>query len=273
MKYKVIEEDTLLEFLYKNIKNSKNSIKNLLKNGMIFVNEKQIVKFDYKIYPNQIISIRNKIENKIDVLYEDKYIVVINKPHNLLTVGTEKEKENTAYHLISTYLKEKNKTAKVFIIHRLDKETSGTLVFAKDEKTKQLFQENWEELVKTRGYIATVEGHVTKKEGIIHTWLEENKNGFVYSNKNKQGKEAITEYKVIKEKENRTIIDIKLKTGRKNQIRVHMKELGNVIVGDKKYGSTIKSRLLLHCYILEFIHPITKKMISIKTKIPNEISS
>lgn len=268
MKFIVNEQIELREFLYKNIHKSKNSIKTILKDNT-YINGKKISKYNYLLKNNDIVEIREKIED-LDIIYEDKNIIVINKKEGLLTVGTEKEKEKTAYHMVSEYLKKKNKNNKTFVIHRLDKETSGIVMFAKNEKIKHLYQEKWNDLVKLRNYIAIVEGK-TKEKGVIKSNLNENKFQMVSSSKN--GKLAITEYKKIKSNEKYTLLNVVIKTGRKNQIRVHMKEMENVIVGDKKYGSKENpiNRLCLVANKLELINPLTNKIMRFEIDIPNSL--
>lgn len=149
----------------------------------------------------------------------------------------------------------------------MDQDTSGIVLFAKNEKLKYEMQEHWDEMVKKRGYYALVEGTNIPDTGVIHTWLKETKTHFVYSTKDRSGKEAITEYKVIKKYKKHTLLDIHLKTGRKNQIRVHMKEIGHPILGDSKYGNQKTfPRLALHAYQLEWMHPILKKWIQLETE-------
>jgi len=208
-------------------------------------------------------------KKKLDILYEDKFIIVINKPSGLLTISTNKEKERTLFHYVYEYLKQKNKNNKVFIVHRLDKDTSGIVVFAKDERTKFYLQENWNDF--KRGYVAVVEGKVKNKKGVLKSYLMETKTLYTYSVNDKNGKLAITEYERVLENKKYTMLSLNLKTGRKNQIRVQLSDLGNPIVGDKKYG--IKKdpirRMALHANYLEFIHPKTKEKIVIDIDIPN----
>lgn len=208
---------------------------------------------------------------KIDILYEDKDIIVVNKPAGLLCVATDKQKEKTMYHRVSSYLKKSNPRSKVYIVHRLDKDTSGIVVFAKNVSIKLRLQNNWNEIVTKRGYVALVEGKVEKTHGVIKSYLKETKTLLVYSTKDKSGKLAITEYREVISNSLYTMLDINIKTGRKNQIRVHMSDMGNVIVGDKKYGSKKNPirRLCLHANILEFVHPVTKKKMHFETDIPD----
>ncbi len=208
-------------------------------------------------------------KKKLDILYEDKFIIIVNKPHNLLTISTDKEKERTLFHYVFDYLKKKNKNNKVFIVHRLDKDTSGIVMFAKDEQTKFYLQNNWESF--ERNYVAVVNGKVKNDKGVIKNYLMETKTHFTYAVNDKNGKLAITEYEKILENKNYTMLSLKLKTGRKNQIRVGLADMGNSIVGDKKYGlkkDPIK-RMALVANTLEFIHPKTKEKILIDIDIPN----
>ena len=179
------------------------------------------------------------MKNKIKILYEDKYLIIVEKPANLLTIATINEKENTMYHRILLYLKKKNQ--KVFIVHRLDKDTSGLLIFAKNEKIKKYFQDNFDKV--TRKYMAIVEGTLEKKQDTIKSYLKETKTNLIYVSNDKTGKLAITNYKVILEKNNYSLLDILIKTGRKNQIRVQLNSIGHSIVGDKKYFKTRKKQI------------------------------
>lgn len=271
-KYIVKENEILIEFLKKMFSNlSKNSVKSLLHNEKVFVNGNMTTKYNYELNVGDIVEIREKVAKNIDIIYEDKDIIVINKPSGLLTVATEKEKNKTAYHLVMEYLKKKNKNNRIFIIHRLDKDTSGIIMFAKNERAKHLYQDNWNDIVKKRCYYAVIDGKMENKEGTIKSYLKENGN-MVYSVKDRSGKLAITEYKVLKERKNISLLDINLKTGRKNQIRVHMKENKTPILGDLKYGEKSKliNRLALHAYKLELVNPVTKKLLTFEVNMPNE---
>lgn len=277
-KYTVKETITLLEFLKKNVNGSKNNIKNLLTKQYVFVNGRIETKYDFVLNKNDIIEIRNsKISSRnninLDIIYEDNDIIVINKPSGILSISTTSEKELTIFHIVSEYLKSINKNNKIFVIHRLDRDTSGILVFAKNIKTKNQFQNNWNKIVKKRKYYAICSGIFDKKEGTIKSYLKENKNYIVYSSNDKiNGKFAITEYRVLKENKKYSLLDVNIKTGRKNQIRVHLNDINHSIIGDKKYG-LIKSpinRLALHAYLLELIDPRDGKLLIFKTEIPAE---
>ena len=254
---------------------SNKTIKNYIKNGMVTVNDKIVTNSSLLLSPSDKIEIsyskKKIIEYDLDILYEDEYLIAINKPCGLLSISNEKEKEITAYRMVSDYVKKNSKNKYIFVLHRLDQDTSGVLVFAKNEKIRDKMQDNWNTIVKKRGYIAIVDGKLTGSD-TIHTYLLENRQQFVYSSKNKEGKEAITHYSVIKNNPNYSLVQVFIDTGRRNQIRVHLSERGYPIVGDKKYRCKTNpiKRLCLHANILEFIHPVTKKLIHIESEIPNE---
>ncbi len=276
MKITVKKEGELLDYLYNNIDMPKKRIKQYLTHGAIFVNNTKTTKYNYRILPGMTIMIDTDSKNKktlpFDILFEDDHIIVVNKPSGLLTIATAKEKEKTLYHIVREYLVSKDKNARVFIVHRLDKDTSGVVVLAKDEKTKNKLQENWNEYVSLREYVAVVHGRLNKESDRIVQKLKETKTNLVYVSRDNDGKEAITNYKVIKENDNYSMVSITLETGRKNQIRVAFNTLHHPIVGDKKY-STIKdneSRLFLHANRLKMYYPEIRKDILFETSTPNE---
>lgn len=207
----------------------------------------------------------------LTILYEDQDILVVNKSAGLLSISTDREKEKTAYFLLTDYVKKGNSRSKsrIFIVHRLDRETSGVLVFAKNEKAKRYLQDEWKSFDKT--YYAVVHGNLVEKEGTITSYLQENKMNRVYSvTDSEKGKLAKTGYKVLKESNSYSLLEINLFTGRKNQIRVHFSEKGHPVVGDKMYGKTEKgiTRLALHAACITILHPFTKKKMSFKTDLP-----
>lgn len=264
---KVIKESSLIDYLINNIKEkSKNNIKNMIVNNCVYINEKPINKIDYNVKPNDKITIiKRKIKEnnyEIEIIYEDDYLIGINKPSKLLSVSDNKGHQ-TAYKIVSNYVKQKNKNNKIFILHRLDRDTSGILLFAKNQKIKYQMQEKWDEIVLKRGYLAITQ-KIDKKSDTIKSYLYEDKNYNVKSTNNSQnGKLAITNYTVIKSNKKYSLLQIFIKTGRKNQIRVHMNLINTSIIGDKKYGNIKSDRLYLHANTLEFTHPITKKITTI----------
>jgi len=209
----------------------------------------------------------------LSIMYEDHDIIVVEKMSGLLTVGTETERENTAYYLLNDYVKKGNQKSRnrIFIVHRLDKDTSGVLVFAKSEKAKRFLQDEWERFKKK--YYAVVHGVLPEKEGIISSYLAENEAHMVYSVKErKKGKLAKTKYRVLNESDAYSLLEIELLTGRKNQIRVHFADKGFYVLGDKKYGKKKgggKQRMGLHSASLTIDHPFTKKSMTFETKIPS----
>ncbi len=249
---------------------SKKEIKSLLTHGSVLVDGKVVTKFDYILKDGQRVTINkyNK-SSSIDIIYEDNDIIVVNKKAGILTVNTDTNKNVTLYNLVSEYVKKKSKSNKIFVIHRLDRDTSGVVMFAKSERVKKMYQDSWDDLVIERQYIAIVNG-ITKDSGTIKSYLTEDKNHYVHSSAN--GKLAITHYKKLKSSHKYTWLYINIDTGRKNQIRVHLKELGFPIVGDNKYGhkdSNFK-RLCLHANKLVIINPINKKEMTFIASIPAE---
>lgn len=207
----------------------------------------------------------------LSILFEDHDIIVVNKAHGLLSVSTDTEKEKTAYFLLTNYVKKGNprSKARIFIVHRLDRDTSGVLVFAKSEWAKRYLQKNWHEFDKT--YFAVVHGGFKVKEGIIESYLEENEKHRVYSvNGPENGRLCKTGYKVLRVSSKYSLLEVQLHTGRKHQIRVHFSENGHPVVGDKMYGRMDKGirRLALHAASLSFDHPHSKERITFSTTAP-----
>ena len=271
-----MNEITLLDAIFNFKKDlSKKSIKNYIKNKMVMVNDKVITNSSYILRKDDKVMIcyEKRVIPKydLDILYEDEYLIAINKPCGLLSISNDKEKDITAYRMVSDYVKSSGKYNYIFVVHRLDQDTSGVLMFCKNEKIRDRLQENWNTVVKKRGYIALVDGKLSGN-GTIRSFLMEDKRQFVYSSKNGYGKEAITHYDVIKNNSNYSMLQVFIDTGRRNQIRVHLSEKGYPIVGDKKYkckSNPIK-RLCLHANMLEFIHPVSKRIVCIKCDIPSE---
>lgn len=208
---------------------------------------------------------------KLDIIYEDKNLLVLNKPAGLLTIGTDRVREHTLFHMASDYVKKQYPKNKVFIVNRLDKDTSGLVVFAKNEKFKKNLQKHWNEWVE-REYIAILEGRILEDKGTIQNYLWEDKTLMVHETDNsKRGDLAITHYQVAVRKKGYTVVNIKIETGRKNQIRVHMCGMGHPIIGDKKYGAKKNpiGRLGLHANKLNISIPHYKDFI-LECKLPKE---
>lgn len=287
--FKVNRSDELLEFLLKKMNTSRNNVKNLLSHHMVLVNGSPVSQYNLMLAKDDEVKItkkpvtnmpriKNDVKNKkdkpkkvyLDIVYEDDDFIAINKPAGLLSVESDKERE-CAFSYVLEYMQDEDPTSRPFVLHRIDKETSGVLVFAKNVKIHSMLRLKWNELIQTREYYAMVEGTLKEKEGRITSYLKENQNNLVYSTQDPSGQKAVTDYRVKKENGQYSLLSVLIYTGRKNQIRVHMHDLGHPIVGDEKYGYTKNplKRLGLHASKLEFINPITGKLISIKAPVPN----
>ena len=213
------------------------------------------------------------MKKKMDIVYEDKELLIINKKSKMLTVGTEKEKNLTLYREASEYVKKSYPKNKVFIVNRLDKDTSGLVVFAKNEILKKQLQENWNKIAIIREYLAIVEGNVIKKKYTLKSFLKEDKTLKVYSTKDQSGNIAITNYEVLASTKAYSLLKIRIETGRKNQIRVQLNDIGHPIIGDKKYNSKKNpiGRLGLHASFLKL--KLKEKELNVKAKIPKEMKN
>ncbi len=271
---------TLFVFLQSRMTSlSRNNIKHLLSNKQVLLDGSPVSQFDFMLAKGDIVQISKQPVHKTvkekksdlpEIIYEDDEMVVINKPSGLLSISNEKEISKTAFRIMQDYVCLKNPKNRIYVVHRIDKETSGVLVFIKNEKLRNALQLHWNDYVKTRKYIAIVEGKMPESTGKIVTWLKKSETNLMYSSKSKQGQKSITNYKVIKDNGRFSMLEVDIDTGRKNQIRVHLKESGHTIVGDNKYGPALDplNRLGLHAYILEFEHPFNHKIYSFKAKIP-----
>jgi 23S rRNA pseudouridine1911/1915/1917 synthase len=269
----------LMEFLIEQLKGkSRTTVKSLLAHRQVSVGTHTITQFDFPLEPTQIVTINWGVVavqtrlRGVRILFEDPYLIVIEKEAGMLSIATAKEKLLTTYSILSSHVKKEDPTNRIFVVHRLDRDTSGVMMFAKSEKIQEVMQKEWQEAVIRRTYIAVVEGVVEKDDDTIRSFLKENKMLFMYSTKVPgEGDEAITHYKVLKRNEEFSLLEVELETGRKNQIRVHMKELGHPVAGDKKYGSKLNPlrRTCLHANILAFKHPVTGEELSFETPPPH----
>ncbi|KAB8125870.1 RluA family pseudouridine synthase [Gracilibacillus oryzae] len=276
--YEVETNAELLPFLISVIESkSRNAVKSILTRGQVYVNGDNITKHNFPLSKGDIVAIQTNKASKaatfinMNILYEDEAIIVIEKGAGLLSIASAKEKSHTAYKQLMDYVKKINPKNRIFIVHRLDQDTSGVMLFAKTEEVKQQLQNNWKNIVKERTYIALVEGRLKQTKGTVKSWLKENKAYKMYSSmKPNDGKLAITHYQVIKSNQEFSLLSVQLETGRKNQIRAHMEDLGHPIVGDKKYGSEQNpiARLGLHAKVIAFRHPVTKEFLRFESKVP-----
>lgn len=279
---RVSEPKELMEFLSSKMGGmTRTSVKALLSRRQVQVNNRIETKYNYMLNPGDIVSINSGIANeelkhpKLRILYEDDIIVVVEKKEGLLTMATMRESdEMTAYSILKSYLRKGNPRAELYTVHRLDRETSGVLLFAKTKDAQFSMQSHWHEIVTKRCYVALVEGEPQKADDTIISWLTENKKSYkIHSSwTNNGGQQAITHYTILQSNGEYSLLSVELETGRKNQIRVQLAAIGHPVVGDKKYGSgtTPIKRLALHAQLLEFIHPITHKSMRFETPVPKE---
>lgn len=259
--YPVESAASLLDFLFSHIKGqSRNSVKHLLSRGQVLVDNVPRTRFDFPLSPGQTVTVLPQAKGAalpFPVLYEDSGLLAIHKPAGLLSVATDTQKDRTAYRLTADYLRARNPRARLFVVHRLDRDTSGVLLFAKSEELKNALQEDWNGLVKKRGYWAVAEGEDLPDSGTCRSQLTENKVHRVYSSQDREGKEAVTRYAVLDRRGGYSLLDVELDTGRKNQIRAHLAELGHPVAGDAKYGARTDpmGRLGLHAYELRLTDP------------------
>jgi 23S rRNA pseudouridine1911/1915/1917 synthase len=277
-RFNVKTNSTIMEFLQSQMQGkSRTSLKQLLSGGFIKLNDRTVTNFSQPVKPGDVVLMEKskkrviKLPAAMKIVFEDDHLIVVNKDAGLLSISTSKENRQTAFAHLSEYVKQHDENNKVFIVHRLDRETSGLMVFAKSMKAKEMMQAKWKDTVLCRRYYALVEGYVEKESGTINTWLSEHPKSLkVYVSQPGTGVEAVTHYRVMDGSRFYTLLDIELETGRKNQIRVHMKHIGHPVTGDTKYGAhnNAMKRLGLHAAELTFIHPFTNKTMSFKTAVP-----
>ena len=245
------------------------------------VGQNVTTQFDTELFPGNTVSVNTSREfqtfshPRIKIVYEDDDILVVNKGYGLLSVGTDSIKEGTAYSILREYLKRKDQRNKIFIVHRLDQHTSGLMMFAKNTQAKETMQHNWNNMVLERCYNAIIRGRMEPAEGEIRSYLTENSAHEVYSTQNpEEGQLAVTRYRTVGHRGPYTLLELNLATGRKNQIRVHLKDSGHPIVGDRRYGSDESPihRLALHARTLRFVHPVTRRDMNFSCPLPASFS-
>jgi len=276
--FPVTEACELMPFLLKSFPDKhRTKIKSLLAHRQVSVNDLVITQFNYPLQQGQTVSINYGYApqtvryNGLNIVFEDPHIIVIEKMPGILSVATDKQNDRTAYRILSTHVKDEDPKNRIFVVHRLDREASGIMLFAKSMEVQEILQKEWQESVIERNYIAVVEGCVEKEEDTIISNLTESKAYVMYSSKvPNEGQRSVTHYKVLQKNNDYSMLEVCLETGRKNQIRVHMKDIGHPIIGDKKYGSKINpiNRVALHARIIRFIHPITKKELFFESSVP-----
>lgn len=268
----------LMSFLIEKLTSkNRNAIKSMLRDKQVVVDGEAISQFNHPLVPgNKLVIELSKPPEKISyhglkIIFEDEYLIVIDKKEGMLSIATNKSKDQTAYSILSDHVKRYDPRNKIFVIHRLDRETSGIMMFAKNQEVQKLVQESWGPTTKERTYVAVVQGVMDPPFGTYSSYLVESKALIVHSSQNKNfGVFAETHYETIKANKYLTLLKLNLETGRKNQIRVHMQDLGHSIIGDEKYGATKSpiGRLGLHALSLAFEHPITKELHKFESPIP-----
>lgn len=277
--YKVTKECELLPFIMEKVAGvSRTRAKEYLSQRMVYVDHVITTQFNAPLRPGQLVQIASKrhireINSKfVKLVYEDAFIIVVEKKEGILTNAQPgASKTQTVKDILDEYVKRQNKAFAVHTVHRLDKGTSGLLLFAKRRDIQQIFTDNWKEIVSDRRYIAVCEGEMEKDAGTVTSWLLDNKMFVTYSSMTDNGgKRAITHYFTRKRANGYSLVEMKLDTGRKNQIRVHMQDLHHSIAGDAKYGAETDpiGRICLHAFRLAFTHPITHEFLSFETPIP-----
>lgn len=274
--YEVRDEDTLLEWMLKNLHQSRTKTKATLSGRGVKVNNKVVTQFDHPLHKGDDVSIsRSKMNDKLKsrylkIIYEDKWIVVIEKNIGILSMAAGHSSLNVK-SVLDKYFQQTRQSCRAHVVHRLDRDTSGLMIYAKDIETEQILEHNWHDIVYDRRYIAVVSGEMEEDSGTIKSWLKDNKAYVTYSSPTDNGgKYSITHYFTLRRTTDFSLVEFKLETGRKNQIRVHSADIGHPICGDVKYGNGNDPlhRLCLHALCLCFYHPITHERMEFETPIP-----
>ena len=288
--YPVKEPAELMQFLMNRVSGiSRTRAKELLSQRMVYVDKEIVTQYNHPLKPGQLVQIsKNRHVHTlrsrwVRLVYEDAFIIVVEKKEGILTNALPGDRRENVKAILDEYVKRQSKGFSVHTVHRLDKGTSGILLFAKRRDIQQIFTDNWKDIVIDRRYIAVVQGEMEKDSGTVTSWLTDNKMFVTYSSViDNGGKYAITNYRTLKRKNGYSLVELKLETGRKNQIRVHMQDLHHPIVGDYKYGSTVEDyaersnpvgRICLHAFRLAFRHPITGEFLKFETPYPGAFTS
>lgn len=275
--YTVKGEATLLEWLIANVKESKTKVKATLKNSGVKVNGKFRTQFDFPLHDGDRVSVSKSKKNNtfhskfIKLVYEDQYLVVIEKNVGILSMAAGHSTLNVKT-VLDDYFRRTRQHCTAHVVHRLDRDTSGLMIYAKDMQTEQILEHDWHNIVYDRRYVAVVSGEMEDDEGTIANWLKDNRAYITYSSSvDNGGKYAVTHFRVLDRTASHSLVEYRLETGRKNQIRVHSADMGHPVCGDVKYGNGDNpiGRLCLHAYILCFYHPINHRRMEFETEIPS----
>lgn len=277
--YIVGADAPLLEWLLANLKGmSRNKIKDILQGHGIKVNGKTVTQYDYPLLKGQRVSVSKSKKNDtfksryVNLVYEDQYLVVIEKKPGILSMAAGHKSLNVK-SVLDDYFRRTRQRCTAHVVHRLDRDTSGLMVYAKDIQTEQLLEDEWHNIVYDRRYVAVVSGEMMEDEGTIANWLKDNSAYVTYSSPvDNGGKYAVTHFHVLDRTTEHSLVEYKLETGRKNQIRVHSADMGHPVCGDVKYGNGDDPihRLCLHAYMLCFFHPVTRRRMEFETPIPSQ---
>ena len=279
--YKVDKDSLLLEYLIANANESRNKIKATLHGRGIKVDGKTVTQFDFQLKPGMSVSVSKSKKNVpfksryLKIVYEDRWLIVIEKNAGILSMAGGHAALNVK-KILDNYLQHNRSRCNAHVVHRLDRDTSGLMVYAKDIETEKILEHNWHDIVYDRRYIAVLSREVIEDGGTISNWLKDNKAYITYSSDTDNGgKYAITHFHVLRRTTDYSLVEFKLETGRKNQIRVHAADMGHPVCGDPKYGNGDNpiQRLCLHAYILCFTHPITGERMEFETPIPSSFLS
>ena len=273
----VRNEQPLLEFLLENVQQSRTKIKATLQGQGIKVNGKTVTQFDFMLQPGMKVAVSKTKRNQrgfksryMKVVYEDRWIIVVEKAVGILSMAAGHSSLNVK-SVLDDYFHKTGQKCRAHVVHRLDRDTSGLMVYAKDIETEQLFEHAWHDIVYDRRYVAVVSGEMEQDEGTVANWLKDNKAYVTYSSPvDNGGKYAVTHFHVLNRTTEHSLVEFKLETGRKNQIRVHSADMGHPVCGDTKYGNGDDPlhRLCLHAFLLCFTHPVTHERIEFETPIP-----
>lgn len=276
----VTEDMELLPFLILNVKDkTRNKLKGMLTHKQFKVNKDIVTKHNHPLKKDDKVIVswdaahRKQNYEGVKIVFEDDDVIVINKRSGLLSIGSAKEKRQTAYRIVTSHIQLENPVARLFVVHRLDREASGLMVFAKNRNAQLELKDNWKRTFAKNMYLVVAEGTIEEDEKTIKSYLRESKALIVHSSNNpKDGKEAITKYSVVKKNEYYTLLEAYLHTERKNQLRVHLQDIKHPIIGDKKYGSKQNplNRTGLHLRKLTFLHPKTQEEMTFETKVPED---
>lgn len=280
--FKVREEVELMPFLMKALDGiSRNKAKSILSGGGMRVNRRIVKQFDLVLKPGDMVEIskrkpREELNNKfVSLVYEDAQIVVVEKKPGILSMGTSQQVYSVKT-VLDEYFRRTHQKCTAHVVHRLDRDTSGLLVYAKTIEAEQILEHHWHNIVTDRRYVALTSGQPQQKQGMVESWLKDNKAYITFSSPvDNGGKFARTHYKVVRSNAHHSLVELKLETGRKNQIRVHLQDLGCPVCGDEKYGNGDNpiGRLALHAFRLNFYHPITNEQLRFETSIPKSFLS